>query len=84
MHSMPQGEGACPLSHLSFPCSLSGLQWQAFNEATFRIPDAEGWQPQQQPISPDWPLGTRLVTRLPVPSILGEWAGCGFGAPFLL
>jgi hypothetical protein len=67
--------------HPRRPCSpslLLLLQWQAYNEATFRVPDEDGWQPEQEPIedSCECPLGTRLITRLPIPSLLGEDSLC--------
>ena len=68
--------------HIMFTCSLPWdpalwprpEQWQAANDATFRVPDQDGWQPVNEPIerSCSCPLGTRLVTRLPIPSLLRE------------
>ena len=66
------------------PCSvlaltsiaLRALQAQAYNEATFREPDEDGWQPENEPIDtdPDCTSDTCLHTRLQLPHIIGEHA----------
>lgn len=76
----PQGTAAC------WPCTL---QLQAYNDATFRVPDQDGWQPQREPIedTESCPLDARLTTRLPVQTLAGErcrasppLTGAGFDA----
>ena len=51
------------------------MQAQAYNEATFREPDQDGWQPQHEPIDtqPGCTPDTCLHTRLPLPHVLGEY-----------
>lgn len=48
------------------------LEWQAFNDATFRVPDEDGWQPDHKVIdsSLQHPWGTRLITKLPISLIV--------------
>lgn len=79
----PAGLAGCLITHkpsnAAAPLLNPSLQWQAFNDATFRIPDEDGWQPQHEPVSPSWPLGARLLTRLPLPSLLGGSADCPAG-----
>jgi len=49
------------------------MQAQAYNEATFREPDEDGWQPQHEPIDthPGCSPDTCLHTRLPLQRVLG-------------
>ncbi|GAB4815331.1 hypothetical protein N2152v2_002377 [Parachlorella kessleri] len=56
------------------------LVWQAVNDTTFRVPDQGGWQPASEPIehSSSCPLGTRLITRLPIPSLLSTLRRKGY------
>ena len=42
------------------------LEQHAYNEADFRIPDQNGFQPSKQPIDPSHPLSQRLSTDLNV------------------
>ncbi|DBA84937.1 hypothetical protein WJX79_003597 [Trebouxia sp. C0005] len=48
------------------------LEAQAYNEATFREPDEDGWQPQHEPIDthPGCSPDTCLHTRLPLQRVL--------------
>ena len=65
----------CPLLQSQLPASLlTCTQAQAYNEATFREPDEDGWQPQHEPIDthPGCTPDTCLHTRLPLPHILGD------------
>jgi pyrrolidone-carboxylate peptidase len=50
------------------------MQAQAYNEATFREPDEDGWQPQHEPIDthPGCSPDTCLHTRLPLQRVLGK------------
>ncbi len=66
------------LHRIQSSCIHLALQWQAFNEATFRVPDEDGWRPDHEPIeaSCECPLGTRLITRLPIQSLLGALPPC--------
>lgn len=52
------------------------VQAQAYNEATFRDPDEDGWQPQHEPIDthPGCTPDTCLHTRLELPHIIGKHA----------
>ena len=47
-------------------------QARAKNEATFRVEDQGGWQPDHVPIDPQQPLNTYLCTDLPVSTIAGD------------
>jgi hypothetical protein len=49
-----------------------GHQTQAFNEATFRIPDEDGWQPSHEKIDKQQPYDEVLSTDLPLPVIQGK------------
>ncbi len=46
-------------------------QARAKNEATFRVQDQGGWQPDHVPIDAQQPLNTYLCTDLPVSTIAG-------------
>ena len=48
------------------------LQARARNEATFRVADQGGWQPDHVPIDAQQPLGSYLNTDLPVSTIAGN------------
>lgn len=52
------------------PLSLS--QARARNEASFRVEDQGGWQPDHVPIDAQQPLNTYLCTDLPVSTIAGD------------
>ena len=47
------------------------MQEQAYNEATFRIPDQSGWQPKHEVISSEQEYNDVLKTRLPLQHVLG-------------
>ena len=47
-------------------------QARAKNEATFRVADQGGWQPDHVPIDGQQPLGSYLNTDLPVSTIAGN------------
>lgn len=46
------------------------LEQCSYNEADFRIPDQRGYQPIQQPIYPDMPLGEPLNSNMDVDRLL--------------
>jgi len=48
------------------------LEKNAYNDATFRIPDEQGYQPQQVKIIPNEELGTCHETSLPIENICRE------------
>ena len=65
------------LSCFSSACAVSlqycvALQGRAKNEATFRTPDQDGWQPKKEKIDPEECLGARLSTDLPLEDISGN------------
>lgn len=47
------------------------LETYAVNDASFRQPDVAGWQPEHQPIDASLPLGSRLMTDVPVTVVKG-------------
>ena len=51
-------------------------QSQAFNEASFRVPDQAGWQPRGQPIDPHHSSSHRLVSDLPLDDVAGAISCC--------
>jgi pyrrolidone-carboxylate peptidase len=51
------------------------FQGRAKNEASFRTPDVDGWQPKKLTIDPDLPLDAHLQTDLPLKVLSG--ADCG-------
>lgn len=53
------------------------VERQAFNEATFRLPDAEGLQLESVPVVSCEPLGACRVTTLPVDAIVTAVAAKG-------
>lgn len=57
------------------------LETYACNEASFRVPDCDGWQPQEEPISQSHPFKSKLITEVPVRVIAG--ACCFFNAGYL-
>lgn len=60
--------------------SSTGYLWMTFlfsqarakNEATFRVADQGGWQPDHVPIDAQQPLQSYLNTDLPVSTIAGN------------
>ena len=51
---------------------LSVSQARARNEASFRVEDQGGWQPDHVPIDAQQPLNTYLCTDLAVSTIAGK------------
>ena len=77
---------ACPeeagVKHTSTPVFL--LQARAKNEATFRVEDQGGWQPDHVPIDAQQTLNSYLCTDLPVSTIAGDsllWPPTSDSAP---
>ena len=54
------------------------LETTAFNEASFRIPDEEGFQPKKQPIDDSLPISERLTTSLNARKICADMEQRGF------
>ena len=48
------------------------MQTCAANEANFRIPDRQGWQPKEESISKKDPYKAVKITKLPVDQIAGK------------
>jgi pyroglutamyl-peptidase len=53
------------------------VQARAKNEASFRTPDEEGWQPRQQHINAAQPLQSWLHTDLPLNALAASLAPAG-------
>lgn len=47
------------------------MQKCAYNEASFRVPDLVGWQPNQAPVDDADDFGLRLDTRIDVDRLAG-------------
>ncbi|KAK9843535.1 hypothetical protein WJX81_007794 [Elliptochloris bilobata] len=56
------------------------LEARAYNEATFRVPDESGWQPQGEPIDRD-DAHAALETDLPVGMLAGSLRAAGGSRP---
>jgi len=54
------------------------LETTAYNEASFRIPDEDGFQPKKQQIDGSLPIHERLVTDLNVRKICNDMINRGF------
>ena len=50
---------------------VAWYQVRAKNEASFRCPDQDGWQPNHEAINPEECIDSYLCTDLPIKAIIG-------------
>lgn len=57
---------------VDYSCDTFKLETTAYNEASFRIPDEDGYQPKKKPIDDRFPIEQKLQTDLNIRKICNE------------